>query len=83
VATITIEVDPVWLQFLKVGDVVTRLLAGTIPQDLKVTEIADEKIVCGLWEFCRNTGLEIDDDLGWGPKYGTTGSYITRKKAEN
>lgn len=61
---------------LKVGDTVTRMLAGEIPIELKVTEVLQDKIICGAWEFCRSTGMEIDDDLGWGPTYGITGSYL-------
>ena len=61
---------------LSVGDTVTRMLAGTIPIKLKVTQITPEKIVCDLWEFDPATGAEIDDDLGWGPPPLITGSYI-------
>ena len=55
---------------------VTRLLAGTIPVELRVSEITDDRIVCGGWEFDKATGAEIDDDLGWGPPPKMTGSYI-------
>lgn len=49
---------------LKVGDEVTRMLAGIIPQKLKVTEIvSEERMLCGWWEFSRTTGYEIDEDL--------------------
>jgi hypothetical protein len=63
---------------IKVGDVVTRWLAGTIPMELRVTEITDDRIVCGGWEFDKATGAEIDEYLGWGPppKYHMTGSFI-------
>ena len=50
---------------VEVGEIVTRLLAGTIPMKLKVTEVTDTRIVCGAWEFDRVTGGEIDEDLGW------------------
>lgn len=64
-------------QHLKIGDRVTRLLAGTIPQPLRVVEVREDRIVCGGgWEFDRETGAEIDDDLGWGPHF--TGSYLRR-----
>jgi hypothetical protein len=52
-------------QKLKVGDVVTRLLAGIIPMQLKVTEITENEIVCGAWKFHPATGGEIDEDLDW------------------
>jgi len=61
---------------IKVGDTVTRLLAGTIPMELKVTEVTDDRIVCGGWEFDKATGVEIDEELGWGPPPKMTGSFI-------
>lgn len=63
------------LDQLKVGDPVVRTLAG-IPMHLKVTAITGDRIICGAWEFDRATGVEIDDDLGWGPAHGFSGSYI-------
>lgn len=61
---------------MQVGDVVTRYLAGTIPMDLRISAITEDRIVCGAWQFDRKTGAEIDDDLGWGPPPKMTGSYI-------
>ena len=61
---------------MKVGDTVTRWLAGTIPMELRVTDITDDRIVCGAWEFDLRTGAEIDEDLGWGPPPKMTGSFI-------
>ena len=58
------------------GDTITRMLAGSIQMELKVTEVTDTKIICGAWEFDRATGAEIDDDLEWGPEYGATGSFL-------
>lgn len=48
-------------EYIKAGDTVTRMLAGTIPMELKVTAITEDRIVCGDWEFDRVTGHEIDD----------------------
>ena len=62
---------------LKVGDIVTRMLGGKIPLELKVTEITDDLIICGAWTFSKNNGAEIDEDLGWNEE--TTGSYIKFK----
>lgn len=62
---------------LKVGDNVIRLLAGKIPHKLTVTEIKDDRLVCGWWEFDPITGAEIDEDLNWGPPPKMTGSFIT------
>lgn len=62
---------------MKVGDVVTRMLAGTIPLELLVTEVTDTKIICGGgWEFDKATGAEIDDLLNWGPPPLMTGSFL-------
>ena len=56
----------------------TRMLAGTTPIKLEVTEVTPELITCGWWTFDPKTGAEIDDDLGWGPPPKRTGSYIVR-----
>ena len=61
---------------IKKDDMVTRMLAGTIPMELKVTEVTDTKIICGPWEFDKATGAEIDDYLNWGPSPKFTGSYL-------
>lgn len=61
---------------LKVGDEVTRMLAGTIPMPLRVTAVDQHLIHCGPWTFDRATGVEEDSDLNWGVKYGVTGSYL-------
>lgn len=60
---------------MQVGDIVTRMLAGTVPMELRVTEITDDKIVCGWWTFDKNTLGEIDEDLGW-DGVTNTGSYL-------
>lgn len=62
---------------IKVGDTVTRFLGGA-EMTLNVTEVTDDRIKCGGWEFDKATGAEIDEDLGWGPppKYAYTGSFI-------
>jgi hypothetical protein len=72
------EVDMEWIHKIKVGDTVHRYLSSVeIPMDLKVTEITDEKIICGAWEFSKETGGEIDDYLGWGPYL--TGSILKKE----
>jgi len=58
----------------KVGDFVIRNMAGIIMK-LKVSEITNDLIKCGPWEFDRQTGAEIDEDLGW--DNNRTGSFIT------
>lgn len=67
---------------VKVGDTVTRMLAGKIPMELPVTKVDDKLIYCGFddpeqaWTFDRVGGIEVDHDLRWGPEYGATGSYL-------
>jgi hypothetical protein len=65
---------------LKVGDMVTRMLAGTIPMELRVTEITDTEILCGPrnvgYMFDKATGYEIDEELGWGSPPRMSGSFI-------
>ena len=39
------------------------MLAGVIPVDLIITEVTDDLIICGAWEFDRDTGIEVDDDI--------------------
>lgn len=65
---------------VKAGDTVIRMLAGTIPMKLIVSKVDDDLIYCGDhgWTFDRKTGAEVDDDLGWGPAYGITGSFLTK-----
>ena len=48
---------------IKTGDTVTRMLAGIVPMRLKVTDVTDSRIICGSWEFDRETGAEIDEDI--------------------
>lgn len=48
---------------IKEGDTVTRMLGGVIPQELVVTKVTDDRIVCGMWEFSRGNGHEIDEDI--------------------
>lgn len=67
---------------IKVGDFVIRMLAGTIPMSLKVTELTDQIITCGDWTFDRVTGAEIDEDLDWGPPPKMTGSFLITPELE-
>lgn len=66
-------------EHIKVGDTVTRMLAGVIPMQLKVTSVTDTLIKCGDeggWWFDRKTGAEEDEELQWGVKFGATGSFL-------
>lgn len=68
---------------LRVGDVVVRMLAGTLPMKLQVSEITEQLIVCSAWQFDKRTGAEIDEELGWGPPPLMTGSYIDPSKTKH
>lgn len=46
---------------VEVGDTVARYLCGTVPMKLKVTEVTEERITCGAWDFDPKTGCELDD----------------------
>lgn len=62
---------------MKVGDKVTRWLAGSIPMELTVTAIEGDRFMCGDYTFDMKTGAEIDEDLGWGPPPAPmTGSFV-------
>lgn len=64
-------------EHVKEGDVVTRMICGTMPMEMKVTKVDDRLIHCGAWTFDRITGAEVDEDLGWGPV--ATGSVLLQK----
>lgn len=76
--------------FLKKGDEVVRMLAGSIPCKLIVLEVRGDRVICGNelingvdginegWTFDLATGAEIDDDLGWGPPPKFTGSFLVK-----
>jgi len=68
-----------WLKNLKVGDEVTRMLAGVLPMKLKITKIENGLIYCGNWTFDLETGMEEDECLHFGRKYGFTGSFLVEK----
>lgn len=67
---------------VKAGDKVTRLLAGSIPMELQVVSVDDRLIHCGPfgWTFCRDTGAEVDECLGWGAPPLQTGSFLVKDK---
>ena len=50
-------------EHVQVGDTVTRMLAGTVPMELDVSQVTEDRIICGPWEFDRITGIEIDDEI--------------------
>ena len=72
----TSMLDKTQLDALEVGQVVTRLLAGSVPMRCKITAI-DTLIHCGPWTFHRDTGCEVDPELGW-DGITSTGSFLTK-----
>lgn len=60
---------------LKVGDKVTRNMGGVL-MPLVVTAVTDELISCGDYDFDADCGIEVDDYLMWGPRWGQSGSYL-------
>lgn len=65
---------------VKVGDKITRMLAGAIPMKLVVSEVTDTLILTAAgWKFDRETGAEVDEDLDWGPPPKMTGSYLVKE----
>lgn len=61
--SLVLNTSPSFRNSIKEGDTVTRMLAGLIPMELKVTEITEDRIICGPWEFDRDLGVEIDKDI--------------------
>lgn len=76
--------------YLKPGDTITRLLGGKISMKMVVREVGDTLLTCdaidkdsgklfrGGWTFDRKTGTEEDHELGWGVKFGVTGSFLVK-----
>ena len=67
------------LEELQIGDKVRRMLASHLYFDLKVSNITEDYIICGskyTWKFCKKTGMEINEELQWGPQYNYSGSFI-------
>lgn len=75
---------------LKVGDRVHRRMGHDGPtMEMQVVKVTDDLIECGAvnkdgsieklgWTFDRETGVEEDEELGWGKKFGVTGTYLER-----
>jgi hypothetical protein len=70
--------------YVKPGDSITRMCDGAFLMTLMVTSVDDKFIYCGPpgegWKFSRESGAEIDEELGWDGITGT-GTYL--KRAEN
>lgn len=69
---------------IQVGDTVTRWITDGKGRwqplmDVVVDRVQDGVIYAGPWTFDATWGTEIDEDLGWGPGYGVTGTIIRLK----
>jgi hypothetical protein len=70
-----------WPSFLDInpGDKVTRIIGGYAMQ-LRVSAVDERFIYCGDpragWKFARDTGIEVDEELGWGPPPALVGTYL-------
>lgn len=65
---------------LKPGDTITRLISSAKIPMIMTVESVDEDLIHmkGGWTFDRATGVEEDHDLGWGVRFGITGSFLVR-----
>lgn len=67
---------------IKPGEEVVRMLGGMVKMTLLVDHVDDNFIYVGFekggWKFCRDTGAEVDEELGWGPQFGVTGSFLVK-----
>lgn len=63
---------------MQVGDEVTQLIGGIMPTPVRITriEMLTGIIHCADIRFCPETGMELDEEKEWGPKYEKTGSYL-------
>ncbi len=56
------------LDEINVGDIIIRELMGCNSlMSLKVSRVTNDRIYCGQWEFCRTSGMEIDDSMSLPP----------------
>jgi len=74
-------------EHVKVGDTVTRMLAGTVPMLQEVGKV-DETFIYTFndrvpleegWKFRRSNGAEVDEELGW-DGITVTGSYLIHEQ---
>ena len=75
---------------LKVGDKVNRKMGNSGPKMLMVVEKIDDKLIyCNAaenplppsaekWMFDIETGIEEDEELGWGRRFGKTGTFLLK-----
>lgn len=65
---------------VELGWIVSRNLGGA-SIELFVSAVDQRFIHCGPvgagWKFDRLSGIEVDEEIGWGPQFGRVGSYLT------
>jgi hypothetical protein len=55
------------------------MLAGVIPMEMTVEKVEDGLIyMVGGWTFDQLTGVEEDEELGFGVKFNYTGSFLVK-----
>jgi hypothetical protein len=68
---------------ITIGDMVSRRIGGVVDMQMEVTMVDDKFIHCGPWKFARDSGAEVDEELGWGQEDEdgsiVTGSYLVDK----
>lgn len=64
------------LSQLKAGDTIDRIMGPGLVVPLIISKIDEKLIHCGPWKFDKLSGAEVDEELGWGPEFGQTGSWI-------
>lgn len=66
------------LRELRPGDRVEVCVSpeGRAVMTLAVTDVTADSVVCGPWTYDLDTSMEVDEELGWGPAHGITGSWI-------
>lgn len=86
-----VRMETAWLDSLKVGDKVVRMLGdGSTFMVMRIVGEQDSLWVCDnaddplaekvpgaeLWTFDKRTGIEVDAFLGWGVESGVTGTFL-------
>lgn len=76
---------PGWPSFrdIDVGDHMVRMLGGH-EMPLRITGRDDDYLYVGDpgqgWKFDRDTGIEVDEEIGFGPQFGIIGTYLVHPK---
>ena len=71
------------LEDLRPRDQVLRSFGGEPTTTMTVTAVEPARHLLRPWRFDAATGAEIDEELGWGPAHGVTGSHIVPMQPED